>query len=429
MFVPYTGFVQAAAILAAWIHGCIGIDFWLASKAGYQRWRPYLFTPAVIVPTVAAIRWIDVGLFVREMAQDRAWLTEALTSSNATKPGLADQIYAMRDRIWTGYAVFLSLLVFARLGLQSLDRRAGQVRVTYPQGEVVQISQGATVLEASRIAGIPHASVCGGRGRCSTCRVRIDKGHAHVPEPSDDECKVLTRVSAPPQVRLACQLRPERDIQITPLIMPGIKGVPGPKRASAAGEEREIAVLFADIRSFTKLAEAKLPYDTVFLLNRYFAEMGTAVTQSGGHLDKFIGDGVMALFGIEDGPVEGSRKAIEAARQMSQNLDRLNQSMAQDLPEPLRIGIGIHAGPCIVGEMGYGRATSLTAIGDTVNTASRLEALTKDYEAQVIVSQATSSLAGIDLAAFPIHETAVRGRQEPLSLFAVSDGRSLPARG
>src|SRR3546814_19107164 len=129
--------------------------------------------------------------------------------------------------------------------------------------------------------------------------------------------------------------------------------------------------------------------------------MGTAVEQAGGRIDKFIGDGVMALFGIEQGIEQGSRNALEAARRMAQSLDELNRSLAHDLPEPLRIGIGLHSGAVIVGEMGYGRATSITAIGDAVNTASRLEAMTKEFGAQLIVSAPLAGHSGIDLAAFP----------------------------
>src|SRR3546814_12486804 len=102
--------------------------------------------------------------------------------------------------------------------------------------------------------------------------------------------------------------------------------------------------------------------------------MGTAVEQAGGRIDKFIGDGVMALFGIEQGIEQGSRNALEAARRMAQSLDELNRSLAHDLPEPLRLGIGLHSGDVIVGEMGSGRATSLTATGAAVKQARQPEA-------------------------------------------------------
>ena len=132
--------------------------------------------------------------------------------------------------------------------------------------------------------------------------------------------------------------------------------------------------MFADIRGFTALSEGRLPYDVVFILNRYFAaDRAVRSRAPAGESTNFIGDGVMALFGIESGAVEGCREALAAARLMSQRMGELNASLRAEVDQPLRIGIGIHAGPVIIGEMGYGAASSITAIGDAVNTASRLD--------------------------------------------------------
>jgi len=111
---------------------------------------------------------------------------------------------------------------------------------------------------------------------------------------------------------------------------------------------------------------------------------------------------------------------------MARALDELNRTLADEGGETLRFGIGVHAGPVIVGEMGYGRATSLTAIGDAVNTASRLEELTKTYGCQLVVSEYVATRAGIDLSAFPSHEVTVRGRDDALAIRAVADARDLP---
>ena len=230
------------------------------------------------------------------------------------------------------------------------------MRIGYPDGRFVEVTPGTSVLEASRLAGIPHASVCGGRGRCSTCRVRV-RGEIHsIDPPGEDELRVLRRIGARPNVRLACQLRPRGAVEVTPLLPPFAHAADGRRRVDfAQGSEREIAILFADIRGFTALAEGRLPYDVVFVLNRYFAAMGRAVEAAGGRVDKFIGDGVMALFGIESGARAGCREALAAARLMSERLGELNLSLRAELDQPLRIGIGIHAGPTIVGEMGYGK--------------------------------------------------------------------------
>ena len=188
-----------------------------------------------------------------------------------------------------------------------------------------------------------------------------------------------------------------------------------------AGQEREISILFADLRSFTQFSEKKLPYDVVFVLNRYFAHMGEAVEAAGGHLDKFIGDGVMALFGASSDPKEGSRAALVAAKNMSRKLADLNNQLSEELDEPLRIGIGIHTGPAIIGEMGYGTAFGLTAIGDSVNTASRLEAMTKEHGAQLIFSEDVAEKAGIDVAGVTELKTEIRGREEPMNVYVIKN--------
>jgi len=149
------------------------------------------------------------------------------------------------------------------------------------------------------------------------------------------------------------------------------------------------------------------------------------VQAAGGRLDKFIGDGVMAIFGLDREPEVACRQALDAARRMGVALDDLNEALSGDLDQPLRIGIGLHAGHAIVGEMGYDRAATLTAIGDTVNTASRLETLTKDFEVQLVVSQELLDQAGIDLAAAPQHEVDIRGRQGKLAVRAVLHARDL----
>jgi len=196
--------------------------------------------------------------------------------------------------------------------------------------------------------------------------------------------------------------------------------------AHRQGEEREVAILFADLRGFTTLAEHKLPYDVVFILNRYFAAMGTAVEKAGGRIDKFIGDGVMALFGVDGNIEAGCQAALAAAHGMAERLVELNRTLANDLPAPLRIGIGIHAGPVIVGELGYKAATSLTAVGDAVNTASRLEAMSKRLDVQLVLSEPVAARSGADLSAFPRQEIEVRGRTGHLNVVAIARVLDLP---
>ena len=315
-------------------------------------------------------------------------------------------------------------MLAARAVREQIRRRQG-VRVAYPGGREVLVPAGFTILEASRFAGILHASVCGGRGRCSTCRVRVIRGEEHLPGATTDELRVLGRVGAPAHVRLACQVRPRRDLAVVPLVPAGAGPAEALPTGHRDGEELTIAVLFADLRGFTRLAERKLPYDVVFILNRYFEAVGGAITDAGGIVNQFTGDGVMALFGVDGtGPEEGSCQAVRAAAAMVARVQELSRALADDLDTALRLGIGIHTGPAVVGQMGYASTTYLTAVGDTVHVAARLEALTKEYACELVLSEEVAVRAGLDVSDHARHELTVRNREAPLAVFvAPSAGR------
>ena len=164
----------------------------------------------------------------------------------------------------------------------------------------------------------------------------------------------------------------------------------------------------------------------VFFLNRYFETVGRAIDDAGGTTNQFTGDGVMALFGIDADPTEGCRRALMGARAMAEGVARLSLAMADELDEPLRIGIGIHTGPAVVGRMGYGGAVYLTAVGDTVHVASRFQDLTKQYHAQLVISEQVAERAGVDVATLPRHEVTVRNRAEPVAIRVIGDVAALP---
>ena len=424
---PLRGGLQFTVLVIAWVHAMIGLRFWLRLKPWYERWQPILYAFALLMPTFAILGFLEGGSQVMTMAEDPAWVAQLL--ADHPRPAPADRAFLDQMVVWVRYGFLAALLAVlgARLARWRWERRRGVLRMTYPSGRVVQIVRGVSVLEASRMAGIPHASVCGGRGRCSTCRIKIEGAKEEIPPAASEEVKVLRRVGAAPDVRLACQLRPHGDLRVTPLLPATAQARDGFRRPGyLQGAEREIAIMFADLRSFTQLSEQKLPYDLVFLLNRYFAEMGHAVEAAGGRIDKFIGDGVMALFGLDTGVEAGCREALAAARDMAERMEILNRALVHDISEPLRIGIGIHTGPAIVGEMGYGTAISITAVGDSVNTASRIESLTKTYACQLVVSEAVVLRAGIDLPDAPRHEIEIRGRVERLVVRTFTSARDLP---
>ena len=425
---PTTRLKQIAATLIVWAHGSIGLYYWLRLKPWFARAMPVLYGVVLLLPVVSILGYVSAGRAVARFAQDQTWRNSLQAVNNGPSPEEFASVFALEAQILAGLGVLFLLTLAARLVRTLVEQRRGVVRIAYPDNRQISIANGATILDASQRHRIPHAAVCGGRGRCSTCRVRINRGLDALPPPSDAEARVLRRVGAAPDVRLACQTRPTGDISVTPLLPPDASPRESFARtASMQGQEQQIAVLFADIRGFTTISEDKLPYDVVFMLNRYFRSMGEAIDTAGGRVDKFIGDGIMALFGVDQTPQAGSERALRAAREMALRLDSLNELLAHDLPEPLRIGIGIHCGPAIVGEMGYGSVVSFTAVGDTVNTASRLETITKNWGAQLVVSEDVATLAGIDLSSFPTEQTEVRGRQGTMTVRIVADARDLPA--
>lgn len=430
---PQRGLLQALALIMAWTHGCIGMERWLRGKSIYGKARPYLFAAALLLPTLALGGFNQAGREVAlRMAEPGGAAAISAETGLPAYGNTAAWVNAQVDRIEGMILAAIAGLVLLRLLQYALDRRKGVVTLRYASGAKVRVPSGSlTILEASRRAGIPHASVCGGRGRCSTCRVALaGEGIASLPPPNDAERRVLQRINAPENVRLACQVRASCNLDVTPLLAPD-RATGRAASVHQQGAERTIAILFADLRGFTQLTERRLPYDVVFLLNQYFRVMGEAIESAGGHVDKFIGDGIMALFGINDGPEAGSRAALDAARRMGRALEALNRSLAGadhhgEATSPLRMGIGIHCGTVIVGEMGHGRAVSLTAIGDAVNTASRLESATKEFGVELAFSAEVAARAGVDASSLDHRRIEVRGRSAPLDVVVMARATDAP---
>ncbi|RFB84858.1 adenylate/guanylate cyclase domain-containing protein [Rhizobium leguminosarum bv. trifolii] len=420
---PANGLRQAAGLVAVWIHGCIGLHFWLRYRPWYPGLAPLLLALAILVPVLSLLGFVEMGRTLADPSYQQAIANSpykaTVNARYASNPEVHRQVSTIRAGLYGAFSASLLIVVAAR-ARRKLKERLDQVTVHYPGGEVIRVPRGFSVLEASRLGGLPHYSVCGGKGQCSTCRVQILGDYENLPIPDKMEQTTLRRINAGPDVRLACQLRPNRDVAVAPLLVPALEAaLPVNSQETSPGREREIAVLFVDIRHFTTLTETRLPFDVVFLLNRYFAIIGKAVEQAGGRLDKFIGDGAMALFGLNTAPEEACRQALNAAAAIVAEIEKLAAELAEELALPLRIAIGIHTGPAVVGTMGYGRVRSMTAIGDTVNVASRLESAAKEFEAAIVISEPVATLSGADLSGIESRDISVRGRALPLKVYVI----------
>ncbi len=406
---PGIGIQQAVLLVIVWVHACIGLHVWLRLKPWYAARQTIFYSLAVLWPALALAGYVAGGMQVVRLAAEAGWLERALAEARVTQSMFE---WVIRWETWgmAGYALLLIALIAAR-ALRERRAAGAACLLRYQNRVTVPVRPGMSVLEALRAARIRHASVCGGRGRCSTCRIHVDAGGDRLPPPHEDELRVLRRISAPPAVRLACQLRPSSDLAVSPLLPPSATAADAMQRVRyRATEERPVAILFADLRGFTRLAESRLPYDVVFVLNRFREEMAHAIETAGGVVNEFVGDSIMALFGLDSDVQTGCRQAAAAAQAMLERLDQLNQILHGELGEPLRMGIGIHAGPVIVGEMGYPRLKGITVVGDVVNTASRLEEMTKRFGAPVVMSQDVAAHVEEALIDWQRHEVEVRGR-------------------
>jgi adenylate cyclase len=424
---PHLGVRQLIVFTIAWLHGCLVIHLWLRVKPHYRKVAPVLLALAVLVPTMALLGIYQGARQVIEKAQlDPAWITVARKAGRGGEPVVAGTLQDIIYWLWAGFAAALVLVLIARGVRTLIERRRGAIRVIYPDGRSVRIPKGLSVLDASRRAGIPHASLCGGRARCSTCRVRVLLGLERLPPMAPVETRVLARLGADRAVRLACQLKPVADISVWPLLPP--ETTMGDQRllnVTDAGTEHFVAILFVDIRRSTELVESRLPFDVVFILNRFFEAVGSAITAAGGMPNQFIGDGVMAIFGAESDAEQACGQALEAARLIDWHVGEMNHALASELQQPLEVGIGIHGGEVIIGTLGYREHATMTAIGETVHIASRLQDLTKEYDCQLVVSDIVGTTAGIALDGFPRREVQVRGLRAPLAVRVIDNAAAL----
>jgi adenylate cyclase len=418
---PSFVYLHIAAILVVWIHACIGLHFWLRNKRWYAKWQPMLGAAAILIPALALAGYISGGNQIVRDAQDPDYVRELIQEARVTPQIVAKVWHDIRIAFLIYIAVVL--LPFVARAIRRIIHAIHRApRLTHAAGRSMSILPGATVLETLRANGIAHASACGGRARCTTCRIRVTDGLDTLPEPAGLEATALARIGAQDGIRLACQLRPTSDIAVMPLLTADASATYGLIRAGAEGSERLVTVMFIDLRGSTTLGEARMPYDVLFILNQFFDEMSKALAATGGHYSNFTGDGLMAIYGLDTtDPRTGAVQALRGAREVLRRLDMVNARLKADLKEPLRIGVGIHFGEAIVGAMGPPGSQIITAIGDTVNTTARLEGLTKDYACNLILSQAATKAAGLNLGGHELHHAPVKGRMEQVAFYALND--------
>jgi len=294
----------------------------------------------------------------------------------------------------------------------------------HPDERQVATETAETVLKASLRTGIPHTHVCGGKARCSTCRVMIVSGLEDCDPRNEREQAMSDRLHFAPNIRLACQttftgaitlrrlVLDDEDIELDDQTMPG-------REPSSVGAEKRIAILFSDIRGFTSFSEALPAYDVIHVLNRYFHMIGSPITNNGGYIDKYMGDGIMALFGVHDSS-GAPLNAVRAALEMLAVVDDLKPYMQVTYGKTFEIGIGIHYGEAVVGTIGAHNQKTETAIGDAVNFASRIESANKEAHTNLLISDDTYAEVKPYVRIGKTTRVAVKGKSGEHMLYEVT---------
>jgi adenylate cyclase len=407
---PY-GELQAVLLIVVWIHGCIGVHSWLKLKPGYPRVKNLLLSFAVLLPALALLGYYQGGRQILRLAENASWRAQYLTPDHVGTPDQNALLIDIRNESLVALAALLAATILARGLRRWMEQWVGSILLTYPD-RAVRVRRGLSVLEASLLNGVPHAHVCGGRGRCSTCRIRVLGDPGALPPASAAEQAVLDRIRAGPGVRLACQLRPTQDLAFAPLLPPHVTMADVHRRGpTRSGDERYVVIMFVDMRGSSKLAEKRLPYDTVFIINQFLNAVIDAVVAAGGEPNQVLGDGLLALFGLTIGPKDACRQAVAACAGIAANVESLNRALAYGPVEPVRFGIGLNAGMTVAGEIGYERHTQFAVIGDPVNVAARLQDLTKALGCEVLMSEEVFVQAGFQPEDLPAQEVDARGRE------------------
>ena len=425
---PGAAFLQAVFLLLVWGHGCLGLHHWLRRSPRYRAAQPALLFLAVAVPVAALAGFMVSGRAV-------AALIEAPEAAARVKAATGWPDEAQASTIET-YRLGVRLVALAALGLLGaavalgMGRGLGaRIAVDFVGGPQVRAAIGGTLLEIGRAHGVPIASACGGRARCTACRVRIEAGGESLPPPALPERLALAAIGAPEDVRLACQIRPRENLSVTRLVRRSgdVAGPSGGDEAEAAGLQRPLAVLAVDLADLAPVTAGRLAYDVVFILNGFLAGVGAAIEENSGWIARVQGDELIAVFGRRHGADEGCRQALAAARAIDLALEPLNARLEAELGAALGVAMGLDVGDLLVGRFGYGPAPGLAVIGAPLDRARGLKVVARSRGLQLVASADAARRGGWPEGTGARLSAFLAGRTEAGEAIGLRHGRELKA--
>lgn len=294
-----------------------------------------------------------------------------------------------------------------------------------PDDVDIEFDPGAGLLETLIGADIPIYHVCGGLARCSTCRVFVTSGLEHVSARTPAEAEMAEKLDLPDEVRLACQTTLSGSVKVRRLVLDQtdeelVSQIGTPRLNGPVGREVSVAVLFIDVVGYTTMAAALPPYDILHLLNRFFSRAGAIVASNSGVIDNYMGDAVLALFGLHDEPhqslsaVRAGMSALDAAADLSRHIERVYGMT-------FKVRVGVASGDAVFGLVGTGESARETVIGDVVNVASRLESANKETGTDMLVSGAVHDETVDDVSYGQRYELDLRGKSGLVVAYELAD--------
>jgi len=282
--------------------------------------------------------------------------------------------------------------------------------------EIEVHSDESTLLQISNKHGIHHLQECGGRGQCTTCRIAILSGEGNVTPRNKFEQRLAFSRGWGNQIRLACQTKLLGDVTAKRVFRPLDHDYKIPPR------EKSVVVLVCDVRSFTEISAKQLPFDVVHILNEYFEGICEPFLAYGGYIDKYMGDGLLGFFGIDQEGPSFVSDAVKCAVEMVEKAKRLNNDFRSLFNLELRIGLSLHYGKVILGEIGHHSKRQLTAIGDVVNVASKVEDYNRLLGTTLLISDQLYQFVKEEVAINRSFHLDLVGKQDPQVVHEVLEG-------
>jgi adenylate cyclase len=412
---------QLGLMAPGWLHGCLGLQFAFQRRAWFRRYRLLLFGVALLLPVLSALGFLAMGKEVSANSEALSAAREFLGDAHADK---REAIGRWRNGILSWYFAIIAATFAARTIRNGVERGGRRlITISFPT-RTVQVPRGWTVLEASRSFHLPHASMCGGRARCSTCRVRVAAGEEFCPPPAPDEQATLQRIDAPPDVRLACQLRPQGDLSVIPLVQTErpIYRQPMAQRST----EREVVVMICDFLNRAELAADHLPQDLLYVITLYVEALGNAIRASRGTLSYVELESICAVFGLETTQSQAARQAMQAASAIEAAMADLNRRFDKQWHCKVDVSVSIHAGRAAVGEIGASDPPTVMAIGEAMDTANALRDLASRQRHPFAITEPVYTAAELDPGAQKTLALRPPGQKKDVTVFVAPTAPVLP---